>query len=470
MGAHVRADALDDGEEWGSVRWARTCRCVWECMVSRASPRNLRDSVCRRPAQVVSDAASVVSPSLPQLIARLYNVVAVLQLQGVLLAPSCTGAPPFETEYSTMAAALGLWVTTALIHYSWRHPIGRLGGQFVLMWAMVRWMVGSGQQTPPNCGGCMRCARLPNRYLCRHPCVVFAQALYPATTLTAVELVVCNPVVLSAQGASSLDGGPPLSPGTPPDAVVSLYVSARNSFFVCWAGHHAGVGALAAVVLPVYVFGLPALTLWWLWRDPWVTAEVRRAEAISGGEAYAPSPSQPSARGVDDCVGAGAGSARTSLDLSPPAVELALASAQPGEGAPAAVPDPLLGVFFYDYKPTAWYTKHIDLALLLLLSLFRALLPRPADLIGIVAKAAAICTALLAASVHVLWARPYLDADAWMGWVRAENGRQWEGGSHQLACLDGLGRRIGPKACLVRRRRLTADMPFSLCSCHHARS
>jgi len=48
-----------------------------------------------------------------------------------------------------------------------------------------------------------------------------------------------------------------------------------------------------------------------------------------------------------------------------------------GPLARAPLPDPALGVFFYDYKPAAWYTKHLDLGLLLLLSLFRALLPRP---------------------------------------------------------------------------------------------
>jgi len=36
-----------------------------------------------------------------------------------------------------------------------------------------------------------------------------------------------------------------------------------------------------------------------------------------------------------------------------------------------------------------------------------------------VSKATVICAVLLASCVHVLLARPYLEADAWMGWVRA---------------------------------------------------
>ena len=89
-------------------------------------------------AQVVSDAASVVSPTLPALLARVYNMVAVLQLQGVLLPPSCTGAPPFETEYSMMGAALVLWLLPVVIFHTLQNSYGRLVGQAMLMWAMVR--------------------------------------------------------------------------------------------------------------------------------------------------------------------------------------------------------------------------------------------------------------------------------------------------------------------------------------------
>ena len=42
--------------------------------------------------QVVSQAASVQSPSLPGFVRRLYGAVAVLQFEGVLLPPACTGA------------------------------------------------------------------------------------------------------------------------------------------------------------------------------------------------------------------------------------------------------------------------------------------------------------------------------------------------------------------------------------------
>ena len=119
-------------------------------VIIASSMKNIQLPVGSRrfPPQVVSDAAMVVSPSLPALIARLYSVVAVLQLQGVLLPPACTGAAPFETEYSTMGAALGLWLAAVCIYYALHNPYGRLGGQFVLMWAMVRWTMGSSPWGP----------------------------------------------------------------------------------------------------------------------------------------------------------------------------------------------------------------------------------------------------------------------------------------------------------------------------------
>lgn len=226
-------------------------------------------------------------------------------------------------------------------------------------------------------------------------------------------------VTLSARGAASLDGGPPLHAAASADAVVTLSVSVDNSYFVCWRSSHAGAAALAAVTLPLYVFGLPALTLWWLWRDPWVAAEARRSEATSTGEAYAPRMQRADDEDVVSCADAAGDPASSEVDLATPAsyLDLRVPATTEAYAASFVEPDPLLGVFFYDYKPTAWYTKHIDLGLLLLLSLFRALLPRPMDLGRIVAKATIICTALLAACTHVLWVRPYLNADAWMGWV-----------------------------------------------------
>lgn len=53
--------------------------------------------------QVVSDVAVASSQSLPPYLAALYARVIVLQMQGVLVPPACTGAYAFEGQVcSTM--------------------------------------------------------------------------------------------------------------------------------------------------------------------------------------------------------------------------------------------------------------------------------------------------------------------------------------------------------------------------------
>jgi len=109
-----------------------------------------------------------------------------------------------------------------------------------------------------------------------------------------------------------------------------------------------------------------------------------------------------------------------------------------------------LGVFS-PHRPT-----HLDLGLLLLLSLFRALLPRPTDLAGIAAKTAAVCAALLASCPHVLWARPNLRRTRGWAGCGAAAAAGLVGvtllGATALARDAGLGgRALGPSD---RRRRI----------------
>ena len=68
--------------------------------------------------QVISDVAAVASPSLPPLLRSLYSSVAVLQLQGALLPPACTGAYPFETQAITLSIANAAWLVAAVVYYA----------------------------------------------------------------------------------------------------------------------------------------------------------------------------------------------------------------------------------------------------------------------------------------------------------------------------------------------------------------
>lgn len=232
--------------------------------------------------------------------------------------------------------------------------------------------------------------------------------------------IVC-PSLCSLQGAAGLDGGPSFNAAAMPrsaGAIVDVSLLVSNPYYVCWAGHHRVPGIIAAVSLPAFVAGLPALTLWWLYRDPWVRAAAAAAvAAVDHGT---------SAQKLSDRRrGSSVGDVFVGVD-NPMAIERGRRGVPPSPtdsalvAPPAAppVPDPLLGVFFYDYKPSSWHTKHADLGLLLILSLFRALLPRPATLGLLIGKTVVLCAAIFSACVHVLWTRPYLEADAWMGWVR----------------------------------------------------
>ena len=51
--------------------------------------------------QIVSQVTRASSTSLPAIMRAVYAGVALLQLEGILLPPQCTGAYPFETEVSS---------------------------------------------------------------------------------------------------------------------------------------------------------------------------------------------------------------------------------------------------------------------------------------------------------------------------------------------------------------------------------
>jgi hypothetical protein len=67
-------------------------------------------------AQAVSQVAVVTSGSLPHVMVTFFGAFEVLNLQGLLLPPACSGAYPFETEVAVMGAALGLTVITVVAY------------------------------------------------------------------------------------------------------------------------------------------------------------------------------------------------------------------------------------------------------------------------------------------------------------------------------------------------------------------
>ena len=81
--------------------------------------------------------------------------------------------------------------------------------------------------------------------------------------------------------------------------------------------------------------------------------------------------------------------------------------------------DPILLPMLSDYKSSAWYTKFIDLSLLLTLSFLNAFIPRPSTIVLIAVKTSVSCTAQLAVCIHVLVVRPFVHGQDWKVYVRA---------------------------------------------------
>ena len=119
--------------------------------------------------QAFSQASQVSSAALPPILAALYRGVAVLQLQGIVMHPSCTGAYPFQTQVGIMVSALASWGVAACIYAS-RTRVGfvRTIGRLALTLAVI---------------------------------------LFTVTWSNVVDLLNCGPATMTALALGSLDGG-----------------------------------------------------------------------------------------------------------------------------------------------------------------------------------------------------------------------------------------------------------------------
>jgi hypothetical protein len=215
-----------------------------------------------------------------------------------------------------------------------------------------------------------------------------ALALYPAATTGAISLVHCTTTTLSVRSLSTLDGGPTMSNLANPSATASVTVLASDPYVMCWSprGSQQPAGIVAVVTIAIYVILLPVGCLVGLLRDKALRFSLhgvpRRCAVLF------------------------------IRDLLP------LSSAV-GGSASEPLPDPLLAPFLSDYRPEAWFTKHADLLLTLTLAILKALLPYPSTLSQVLLKACIVTLIALGLASHSLFARPFLPADAWKGWVRA---------------------------------------------------
>lgn len=337
-------------------------------------------------------AAPASSYALPPLVASLFRWLQVLEVQGLSLPPACIGGYPFATEVTVCAASVllllgtcGVWVFVA--------PASKL--------------------------------RIAGRVM-----LVLTLILYPATVRYSVSMLNCTPIVISTSAVAALDGGSGAPASTSRGDTARLLVLSSNPAYVCWSrsGAHLPAGVLAVIAALVVGLGLPLAALVGLQSDPWLSSTLEQLKRERTGRLLAPQSASRS-RCVSPLASstgaASADNATLTVTLSPLFLlktRAATDALQKSTGAAlprACIPDPLLAPFLNDYTPTAWYTKHLDIALALSLAVLEALLPRPSTLALAITKASCIAAATLSLCVHILVMRPFAAMHAWKGRVRA---------------------------------------------------
>ena len=276
-------------------------------------------------------------------LARAMQAVALLQFEGITIPPSCLAEYPFSTAVSIISVGVGLWLS-AIAAALLRHHLP------TALWRRIVYIGATG-----------------------------AVLLHPTIAASALKLLDCRTVQLSAASAARLDGASSAattgsSSYSTSSAVVSVVVLESNPYIPCFGRTHAFAGGLAVATLVIYTAAMPALMLFWLWRDPWLVQELAQRR----GKALVDSPSIKRRRSsVTPANG-------SSLSEAAPTVvsDLATQAYAATVDAPLLLHEPMLHPFLEgsNYTPEAWFWRHCDLVVVFGLSACNALLPTPQSL------------------------------------------------------------------------------------------
>jgi hypothetical protein len=317
--------------------------------------------------QIVSQVSRVVSTSVPPLLATIYRGVALIQLQGIILPPACTGAYAFEQEVAINSFGLALTALFFALYF-----IGRSG--------KLRKIAG---------------------YV-----LTAAVLLLPMAAEASMGLMSCVSVELTPGALAVLDGGAALAAKRAAKEITAVRLLSSDPYFVCWApgGSHAPAGYLSIATFLCYVVTLPVAVFVFIWRDAGLRAQTAAARAVllTAMESnrktarVAPAPSKIDVVAQPHSTPAAASAAQVASE--PPAAD---------SSTPAS--DPALGPFLSTsgYAPQAFYMRHVDLAAVLSLTVLQVFIPRPALLDRLVAKVVVTCIVLLSLSGLLLVLRPY---------------------------------------------------------------
>jgi len=288
--------------------------------------------------------------------------------------------------------------------------------------------------TLPRCLACARAQRkqasvwiaIATRIL-----ITFTIIMYPAACIVSLRMLSCSPVQLTRASLLALDGGSSyIGNMSPTRSVDTTTVQLLNSnpFYICWKGSHQPVGIFAACVVGLYVFAFPVVAFLWLGHHFWRQASENTTQTVSQrnpsvNASVKMKPHRETINGRRSSI-TRKGSVDDEDTMSMDKINEATGVPQSGprrtRKSGGAVRDRfLMAAFIADFRKPFWFTKLLDLLLLLFLAALRTQLPFPSSLHAILGKALAIIIVTLSLAVFVLLYRPFRLKDEWKGWTRS---------------------------------------------------
>lgn len=327
--------------------------------------------------QLISQVGQAAAPGLPAVTRTAYAAVNVFQFEGVAVPPACLSSYPFMGQVVQFSIVLVTLAATLLLI--------------------------------PK----VRSSELQRKLRLRlaRPLFTILLLLYPGVANAALRLVACTRVELTPQAYGSLNADGDASIKS--DGLVAVLVVTDNPFFVCYEGQHRAAGIYAWVIVCVYVISYPLATLLWVRHRIRTLASLgatrngdeAHAMIVSGTSPAVGAPSEPAEQ-----MGGKLPHEATQVTIR------ALAKPKPAavDTNPAIIQHPTLAPFTAgDYRASAYWFRHVDLAAMLWLSMVLVFWRHPQGAPAVLGKAA-VTVACPAVVLVAMWrVRPYPSNGAW---------------------------------------------------------
>jgi len=334
--------------------------------------------------QILGQVSRAAAAAVPPFLAPVYEGAAAFLLSSSALPSEClTWLRPFSMQLALFAVVLALLAVSlglVFLNTNWEHAASK---QVLQRQAAV---AASGSSLP---SAVARAGAVPVLL----GLLFFAlRLLYPQSANAALQLVNCVPKTDALLAVAALDGGAEVAAGyvgASNATQVTVSVLASQPGYVCYRGSHAASGALAWVILALFIVGYPLATLAWV-----LVAAPSLAPALSSA--------------CRCCVLTRCWSR-----------SIATRSAELHSLQPQQPTDAVLSFLGSTYASSAWAFQHADMALLASLAAVGSLWLSPASVASSAGKASVTCLLLATAGVALLLhPAPYLASHGWRRPVR----------------------------------------------------